>query len=64
MKNLGKIGSKFEQCWSQIVPLAHSRGDIMMISKHYKGTTAFFCMFYYEKQASGGDWDLGILTLL
>ena len=63
MKNVGKIRSKFEHCWSQIVPLVHSRGDIMMISKHYKGT-AFFCMFYYEKQASGGDWDLGILTLL
>ena len=54
MKNLGKIGFKFE----------HSRGDIMMISKHSKGTTTLFCMFYYEKQASGGDWDLGILTLL
>ena len=53
-ENLGKIGFKFE----------HSRGDIMMISKYSKGTTTLFCMFYYEKQASGGDWDLGKPTLL
>ena len=49
MNNLGKIGSKFEHCWSQIVPLAHSRGDVMMISTYHKGTSASMRMFYYEK---------------